>query len=166
MREDDGAFRILVGLCFSNLESETMKKSCVLALTLALSMGGAIAYAAENPDPGKREFNAKCASCHGLSGKGDGPLAANLVKKPTDLTVIAKKNKGVLPVMDLEAVIDGRMATTLHGPRDMPVWGETFSAETGKDWAVPMGGAPFNPEAFVHARIMSLIDYIARLQVK
>lgn len=141
-----------------------MKKFGILAL--AALMGGSIAYAADQPggpDRGKREFNAKCATCHGVTGQGDGPFSVNLVKKPADLTTISKKNGGVLPVMHLEAVIDGRMETALHGPRAMPVWGQDFSTETGKDWAVYMG-VPFNPEVFVRSRIMALIDYIARLQ--
>ena len=145
-----------------------MKKCVVLALTLGVSIGASTAFAAGEPgaaDIGKRVYEAKCATCHGLTGKGDGPYAANLTKKPADLTTLAKNNKGVLPVMDLEAVIDGRMLTALHGPRDMPVWGQEFSAETGKDWAVNMG-VPYNPEAFIRGRILALIDYIARLQAK
>lgn len=35
---------------------------------------------------GKDIFQQQCASCHGASGKGDGPVAAGLAHKPADLT--------------------------------------------------------------------------------
>lgn len=35
---------------------------------------------------GKKVFTTICASCHGLSGKGDGPAAAALPTKPADFT--------------------------------------------------------------------------------
>ena len=35
---------------------------------------------------GKEIFDTKCASCHGPSGKGDGPAAATLPTKPRDLS--------------------------------------------------------------------------------
>ncbi len=40
---------------------------------------------AEDSD-GARLFRARCASCHGPSGEGDGPLAAELIPRPRDLT--------------------------------------------------------------------------------
>lgn len=126
-----------------------------------------MAYAADDPVPdlGKRIYESKCATCHGLSGKGDGPFAANLTTKPSDLTTIARSNNGVMPVKRLEAVIDGRMMVNSHGPREMPIWGQEFSTEAGADWPVYMG-IPFNPNVIVRSRVMALIDYIARLQVK
>lgn len=35
---------------------------------------------------GKRLYQQQCASCHGTSGKGDGPVAGGLAHKPADLT--------------------------------------------------------------------------------
>jgi mono/diheme cytochrome c family protein len=35
---------------------------------------------------GKATYDAKCASCHGAAGKGDGPAAAGLTPPPSDLT--------------------------------------------------------------------------------
>jgi cytochrome c553 len=37
-------------------------------------------------EAGRRQFTEKCAVCHGLSGKGDGALAAKLKGQPADLT--------------------------------------------------------------------------------
>jgi mono/diheme cytochrome c family protein len=139
-----------------------------LTLTLAMSLGAPISQAADavqQQDYGKHIYDSKCAACHGVDGKGNGPFATNLVKKPSDLTMIAKNNKGVVPVMALEALIDGREEAFFHGTREMPVWGQELRAEAGSNWPAYMG-VPFNPEVFVRGRIMALIDYIGRIQEK
>lgn len=74
-----------------------------------------------------------CAACHGRSLKGDGPVAPGLVKKPTNLTELAKKNRGVFPYDKTAAAIDGRQSTRMHGTPDMPVWGEIFAITSGTD---------------------------------
>lgn len=61
-----------------------------------------------------------CASCHGIDGRGDGPVAAALDPPPTDLT----RSKLSLP--KLMKVIDGRRTVRAHGTATMPVWGEVF----------------------------------------
>ncbi|MBN8458817.1 MAG: cbb3-type cytochrome c oxidase subunit II [Verrucomicrobia bacterium] len=38
-----------------------------------------------SPENGGRHFARWCATCHGSAGRGDGPLAASLTKKPADL---------------------------------------------------------------------------------
>lgn len=35
---------------------------------------------------GKKVFKSNCATCHGITGKGDGPASASLTPKPRDLT--------------------------------------------------------------------------------
>ena len=50
-------------------------------------------YSVKGPDL----FRAHCAACHGLDGKGSGPVAPTLKIKPADLTVIAKNNGGKFP---------------------------------------------------------------------
>ena len=62
------------------------------ALTVA-----ATAIAQPKPDPGQREFDAKCAVCHGLDGKGKGPYAEQLKGSLPDLTTMAKILAGGLP---------------------------------------------------------------------
>jgi mono/diheme cytochrome c family protein len=39
-------------------------------------------------------FRFYCASCHGREGKGDGPVASALNRRPPDLTTIARRNGG------------------------------------------------------------------------
>lgn len=38
-----------------------------------------------DPAQGKASYDYLCATCHGSSGRGDGPAAASLVPRPTDL---------------------------------------------------------------------------------
>lgn len=46
---------------------------------------------------GKELYTNRCLSCHGLSGKGDGPASASLEHRPPDLTrVLAGQTDGVL----------------------------------------------------------------------
>ena len=70
-----------------------------------------------------------CASCHGLTGKGDGPLAASLRRPPIDLTTLRRRGGGRFDEAAVMAAIDGRRVVTEHGPREMPVWGVVFEEE-------------------------------------
>jgi mono/diheme cytochrome c family protein len=84
---------------------------------------------AQDFDAGKSEYQSSCETCHGEDGKGKGPLSAQLKVPPADLTVLAKKNNGVFPVMSVYEVIDGRQAIPGHGTRDMPIWGNRYTVE-------------------------------------
>lgn len=74
-----------------------------------------------------------CASCHGESGQGNGPVAATMAAPVPDLTRIAARNAGQFPEDQLRGIIDGRMLVLAHGPRQMPVWGFEFWWEAGAD---------------------------------
>jgi mono/diheme cytochrome c family protein len=99
---------------------------------------------------GKNEYVNHCASCHGISGKGDGPVAKALSQPPTDLTKLSDANSGLFPSERLYEVIDGRRELWAHGTRDMPVWGLA---------------ARVSP-ALTRARIRAVVDYLSTLQVK
>lgn len=88
--------------------------------------------AAAEQNSGKQYFMKYCASCHGMDGKGNGPVSRDLNTKPADLTLIKKKNGGVFPLDDVMATIDGRRFVRAHGEREMPVWGEIFYEEIDK----------------------------------
>jgi mono/diheme cytochrome c family protein len=62
----------------------------------------------------KSLFNEKCAKCHGESGKGDGPKAKTLKKKPMDYTDKAKMAK----LTDEEL-----LKVTREGKKPMPAYG-------------------------------------------
>jgi mono/diheme cytochrome c family protein len=115
------------------------------------------AIAQQKDDLGKREFEASCAVCHGVDGKGGGPYTDLLKSTPPDLTILAKKNNGVFPMAYVHQVIDGRKEIAVHGQRVMPIWGNRYSARAAEEYA-------FDGELFVRNRILSLIDYLYRLQ--
>lgn len=80
-------------------------------------------YSVKGPDL----FRAHCAGCHGVEGKGDGPAASALKKKPANLTVLTKNNGGKFPTERVRKFILGDEPTmTSHGSREMPVWGPIF----------------------------------------
>lgn len=45
---------------------------------------------------GKSVYTAECASCHGNTGKGDGPSAKDLEKHPGDMTKLGGQSDGAL----------------------------------------------------------------------
>jgi mono/diheme cytochrome c family protein len=71
-------------------------------------------------------YRAHCASCHGLDGKGDGPVASALTTKMPDLSKISQRSGGVFPVARVRKIISGDEAILGHGTREMPVWGPIF----------------------------------------
>jgi mono/diheme cytochrome c family protein len=133
-------------------------KAVLLGASLAIAVTGVLGQG--KVDVGKREYDASCASCHGLKGTGDGPSIMYLTRTPTDLTKLAKG--GVLPVDRIYQSIDGTLAVPGHGTRDMPIWGDRYRVRAADFYA----DVPYDPDAFVRAKILALIDYIARLQTK
>lgn len=109
---------------------------------------------------GQSTFLLYCASCHGRTGEGNGPMVPFLTTAPANLTLLAKRNRGIFPYDSLEEVIDGRQAVASHGIREMPIWGMRFKkeAETGR--------SQLPGEVQVNQRIKGLIDYIASIQSK
>ena len=134
--------------------------------TMAVFVGS---VSAQDRDIGKIEYQSNCASCHGIGAKGDGPMSTELKKRPSDLTVLAKKNNGVFPLNSVYKIIDGRDEIASHGSREMPVWGyrfvppKHFDLKLGDDYIyLP----PSSPGPVVHARILAVIDYLDRIQEK
>lgn len=108
-----------------------------------------------NHPSGELLYRRYCASCHGVAGKGDGPLATTLRRPPTNLTTMAKRHGGRFDEPYVIAVIDGERLVAEHGPRDMPVWGAVFDEEL-KD-------QPY-PQRTVLLRATVLADYLRTLQ--
>ncbi|MGY4318598.1 c-type cytochrome [Bradyrhizobium sp. JR3.5] len=100
-----------------------LKPLMIVSLTVVF----AAAAHAEDADVGKVEFQASCASCHGVDGKGRGPVAEQLKVPPADLTALAKNNNGVFPITAVYEAIDGRRTISAHGTHEMPIWGERYN---------------------------------------
>ena len=103
---------------------------------------------------GRDIYRFYCASCHGLEGKGDGPVASALHTRPADLTRLAIRNAGTFPSERVKTfVTNGAGNPVAHGTRDMPVWGPTFRSLEPSD-------------QLVAARIANVISYVESIQVK
>lgn len=113
---------------------------------------------------GEMEFIHSWAACHGVDGRGGGPVAEVLSSKPTDLTQIAKNFGGKFPADFIYEVIDGRKMVNPHGDRQMPVWGPRYYAEA----AERAGQVPHDVDvqAMVHGRTTALVQYIGSIQAK
>ena len=101
--------------------------ACRLLLFFFLAVGTS-AVAAET-DSGKQLYIQYCSSCHGIAGRGNGPVSPYLKIKAPDLTLLKKNNKGIYPLSKVMSAIDGSRAVRAHGDREMPVWGEIFRKE-------------------------------------
>jgi mono/diheme cytochrome c family protein len=137
-----------------------MKFAATIA-ALSLYLCANTAHAGRDIDFGRLEYESSCASCHGLSGKGDGPLARALVSQPSDLTRLAKRNGGVFPAQRVHDIIDGRKEVEAHGTREMPVWGREYRSTVLRQGE--SGAFDFGP-SIANARIASVVDYLYRIQ--
>jgi len=134
--------------------------ACLIALGLLWPLSGtSLAEDAEQKEeapPGKQAFNQYCASCHGVSATGNGPMAETLKKAPPNLTELSVKNGGEFPRQHVVDTIDGRADVRAHGMRDMPVWGtELREAVSSGD---ERGGV------YARTTIMQLTNYIESIQ--
>jgi len=98
-------------------------------------------------------FKAYCATCHGVSGKGDGPAAKALKKTPADLTTIARRHGGTFSSSDVEKTIVGNEVVESHGSRDMPIWGPVFRSIAADD-------------SFMKLRMANLVECLKSIQAK
>jgi mono/diheme cytochrome c family protein len=100
---------------------------------------------------GRDSFALYCASCHGSSGRGDGPLTRELRTRPADLTTLARRNNDDFPREAVRAFITGTGRTVpAHGTIEMPIWGPLFRA--------------FESDARTRERIANLVSHIESIQ--
>jgi len=123
---------------------------------------------AQAVDIGLHEYTDSCAACHGTMGKGDGPVAGYITRRPADLTTISKRNNGVFPFARVYQVIEGTEEIKGHGTRMMPIWGRLYSMDLQKEIGsrVLEFGTPKDLESYTRGRIVALIGYIYTLQEK
>jgi len=121
-----------------------------VALAGAFCLAGAALASAQSG--GEEEFSRHCALCHGLDGRGAGPLADAMKLAPTDLTRLAAGNNGEFPGNKVSDVIRNGGNVLGHGSSAMLAWG-TYFAERGE------------PKV-AKERIAALVAYIKSLQQK
>ena len=108
--------------------------------------------ASASPDVTPKEmYIDACASCHGVDGSGNGPMADELRVKPVNLRLLKQQNGGKFPTLDVQRSVDGRAMPRAHGLPKMPVWGRRWIREGLS-------------ESEVTARAISITSYIASIQ--
>ncbi|CUH78594.1 c-type cytochrome [Tropicibacter naphthalenivorans] len=124
------------------------------ALTLML----ATPVLAQDADVGRGHFYTHCATCHGLEGRGDGPMSGVLMIQPTNLTELAAQNGGSFPLDRVVKRIDGRDPLVSHGS-PMPVYGDYFEGL----FDVPIN-APDNDPVLTSRPVVDLVAYLMEIQ--
>jgi mono/diheme cytochrome c family protein len=104
---------------------------------------------------GRPYYRAFCASCHGVDGLGDGPVASALRTRPADLTKIAARRGGHFPDGQIAQFIDGRFTVAAHGSREMPIWGQVFTRD------IPESDVA---ESIARGKVLVLVEYLKSLQ--
>ena len=130
----------------------------ILGSVMILGLTGCLAPQAGDPIPsydGARLYRENCATCHGKTGVGDGPMVPHLNTSPSNLRTLSALNDGQFPRMAVLRQIDGRDSRPGHGSTEMPVWGWVFS-HTDTDMRDPTKQA--------QARMDALVDHIETIQ--
>ncbi|WP_439523433.1 c-type cytochrome [Marivita sp.] len=106
---------------------------------------------------GRALFMENCAICHGADAKGNGPMARAMRNPPLDLTLIAARNDGSFPRVQVLSKIDGYTKADLQGP-DMPEFGALLEGDL-----VPLdtGDGVMTPTP---RKLVALLEYIESIQ--
>ena len=108
-----------------------MAKQVIRLLAPALiALWAAGPAGAQNIAEGKKLYATYCSSCHGDSGKGDGPAARSLPAKPADHTAGATMNK-----LSDQFLIDiiSKGGTSVGKSAFMPGWGGQLQEKQVRD---------------------------------
>jgi len=100
------------------------------AIVFAVFLAAAGPVDAQDADRGQDLFLDHCATCHGLTGLGDGPMSMLLSVPPPNLAVLASKNGGQFPAEMVVRRIDGETEVLAHGG-PMPLFGLVLQGPSG-----------------------------------
>lgn len=95
-----------------------------LALLFLAPVDPVLAQQVDAVEAGHKQFDDKCAVCHGATGVGDGVLAEGLRQRPADLTRISERNGGTFPTSETFSKIWGRddEVISTHNLSEMPAF--------------------------------------------
>lgn len=148
-------------------------RSGVAGAALVLAMAGVSAADEDGQmrETGRAEFLSRCAECHGVDGKGTGPMSSKLKIKPANLTVLAKRNNGVFQPNEVYRKIDGRYGVGSHPDSAMPIWGcrqgTPPSRQRRADKTKPLDSLldlSCDSEERIQARISAIVEYLGQIQ--
>ena len=125
-----------------------------LGLALAAQPAPKVATPYTQPTSGEQVYLAYCASCHGVKGLGDGPVAASLKNAVPNLATLAQRNQGKFPAAGVSQSVGGESMSRSHGTADMPVWGPVFRTLDSRS------------EGATNIRVYNLVKHIESLQTK
>ncbi|MGC3976698.1 MAG: cytochrome c [Nitrospira sp.] len=105
-------------------------RCAVMLMSLAMAWGWSsitpfVSAAAGDPAKGKSIYQAKCVTCHGPQGKGDGPLGKKLKPPAGDFTSAESKKKSEEELLDI--IENGKPKTS------MVAWKKQLSAAEIQD---------------------------------
>jgi mono/diheme cytochrome c family protein len=107
-------------------------KMGAISLSLALVLVGAVAGVSygQNQGEGKKLYTNFCASCHGDTGKGDGPAGRALPARPADHT-----NGAVMNQMNDKFIVDiiTKGGSVVGKSSFMPAWGGSLNDNQIRD---------------------------------
>jgi mono/diheme cytochrome c family protein len=146
---------------WTKIMSGKIARTCGFLLIANTLSAGDLPFGTDRFITGSIEFRTSCASCHGIDGRGNGPVSKFLTPKPSDLTLLTKRNGGEYPFLEVFKMIDGREEVAAHGDREMPVWGNRYRLEEA---AKEYGWVPI--EEIVMGRILALVYAIQLIQQK
>lgn len=129
-------------------------------LIIASALQFATCAKAQDPQIGESEYRLHCAACHGLKGRGDGPIGQILKTPAPNLALITERNGGKYPVQKIYEIIEGNSVIAAHGTRDMPLWGDRYRNESNPQ--TPDQTSLASDEA--QQRILSLVYYLGTMQ--
>ena len=120
----------------------TVRAAVLLGVAVTSASFLPAARAQTKPDPqavakGSIVYARYCVSCHGKTGRGDGPVARDLKVAVPDLTTLAARSSGRYPSDRVQRVIESGEPLRGHGTPDMPAWGDTFKRTEGIEASTP-----------------------------
>jgi mono/diheme cytochrome c family protein len=139
-------------------------KSIALFLSISAALGSLMLggcrtnqYQTAHLELGESQYRQHCASCHGLLGEGDGPVAPELDQTLRSLRLLSLRYDGVFPTEYVLRTIDGCKEFQAHGTRTMPIWGNIWR---------PGEEESLEAEIATQRSLNGLLDYLRSLQLE